>query len=126
GVCMGPPQWLDGSIRLDEGRRFLAESQTMMTSLPALMTNLRLLGIRLLLVGCGFALAGCASGNGLWVELGEQRYAVEVADDDAESARGLMFRDALAPDRGMLFVHEHEEPQAYWMKKTRTRLDLLL
>ena len=89
------------------------------------MTALRLLGIRLLLAGCGFALAGCASGNGLWVELGEQRYAVEVADDDAERARGLMFRDALEPDRGMLFVHEREGPQAYWMKNTRIPLDIL-
>lgn len=96
-----------------------------MASLPAKVNSLRLLGIRLLLVGCGFALTGCASGNGLWVELGEQRYAVEVADDDAERARGLMFRDALEPDSGMLFVHEREEPQAYWMKNTRIPLDIL-
>ena len=96
-----------------------------MACVPAYLTHLRLLGIRLLLVGCGFALAGCASGTGMWVELGEQRYAVEVADDDAERARGLMFRDALEPGRGMLFVHEREEPQAYWMKNTRIPLDIL-
>ena len=96
-----------------------------MASSPAKVNSLRLLGIRLLLVGCGLALAGCASGNGLWVELGKQRYAVEVADDDAERARGLMFRDVLEPGRGMLFVHEREEPQAYWMKNTRIPLDIL-
>lgn len=96
-----------------------------MASMPAYLSNVRLLAIRLLLVGCGLALAGCASGNGLWVQLGEQRYAVEVADDDAERARGLMFRDALDPGRGMLFVHEREEPQAYWMKNTRIALDIL-
>jgi len=97
----------------------------MMMSLPAHASAARLHGLRLLLAGCGLALAGCASGNGLWVELGEQRYAVELADDDAERARGLMFRDALKPGRGMLFVHEREEPQAYWMKNTRIPLDIL-
>ena len=69
-------------------------------------------------------LSGCASG-GPWVEVGGQRYTVEIADDDAERARGLMFRDALAPEAGMLFVHEREEPQAYWMKNTRIALDIL-
>lgn len=69
--------------------------------------------------------AGCASAGGSWVELGGQRYVVEVADDDAERARGLMFRDALPPDAGMLFIHERTEPQAYWMKNTRIALDIL-
>jgi uncharacterized membrane protein (UPF0127 family) len=73
----------------------------------------------------GLFLAGCASGNGLWVEVGGERYSVEVADDDMERARGLMFRDELAPGHGMLFIHEREEPQAYWMKNTRIALDIL-
>lgn len=70
-------------------------------------------------------LASCASANGSWVELGGARYTVEVADDDAERARGLMFRDSMPDDRGMLFVHDVEEPQAYWMKNTRIALDIL-
>jgi uncharacterized membrane protein (UPF0127 family) len=36
-----------------------------------------------------------------------------------------MFRDRLAADRGMLFIHEREEPQSYWMKNTRIPLDIL-
>lgn len=71
------------------------------------------------------ALSGCASAGDSWVEVGGQRYSVEVADDDAERARGLMFRDQLDPGSGMLFVHEDEEPQAYWMKNTRIALDIL-
>ena len=59
------------------------------------------------------------------MELAGQRYAVEVADDDAERARGLMYRDAMAEGNGMLFIHESEEPQAYWMKNTRIPLDIL-
>ena len=68
------------------------------------------------------ALGGCAGGS--WVELGGQRYSVEIADDDAERARGLMFRDALADGHGMLFIHDREEPQSYWMKNTRIPLDI--
>ena len=69
------------------------------------------------------ALPGCASGS--WVELGGERYVVEVADDPDERARGLMFRDELAAGTGMLFIHERQEPQAYWMKNTRIALDIL-
>jgi hypothetical protein len=69
-------------------------------------------------------LAGCASG-GSWVELGGHRYSVEVADNDEERARGLMFRDQLAADHGMLFIHETEEPQSYWMKNTKIPLDII-
>ena len=69
-------------------------------------------------------LSGCASA-GSWVELGGQRYQVEVADDDAERARGLMFRDELAAGTGMIFLHDRQEPQAYWMKNTKIPLDIL-
>ena len=55
----------------------------------------------------------------------EAEERVEVADDDAERARGLMFRDTLADDRGMLFIHEVQQPLAYWMKNTRIALDIL-
>jgi uncharacterized protein len=65
----------------------------------------------------------CASGN--WVDVAGHRYTVEVADDDAERQRGLMFRDELAADAGMLFIHDLQEPQAYWMKNTRIPLDIL-
>lgn len=77
------------------------------------------------LIACSLLLAGCASARSPWVELGGQRYSVEVADDETERARGLMFRDELAAGHGMLFIHEREEPQAYWMKNTRIPLDIL-
>jgi uncharacterized membrane protein (UPF0127 family) len=80
--------------------------------------------MKILLACFGLLLSGCASG-GPWVEIGGQRYTVEVADDDAERSRGLMFRDEMAADHGMLFVHERQEPQAYWMKNTRIALDIL-
>ncbi|MEO6519310.1 MAG: DUF192 domain-containing protein [Pseudoxanthomonas sp.] len=79
---------------------------------------------RAVLLVLALLLSGCANASH-WVELGGQRYQVEVADDDAERARGLMFRDTLAPGSGMIFLHEREEPQAYWMKNTKIPLDIL-
>lgn len=76
------------------------------------------------LLACA-TMSGCAGASQPWVELGGQRYAVELADDDGERARGLMFRDAMADDRGMLFIHDAQEPLAYWMKNTRIALDIL-
>ncbi len=70
-------------------------------------------------------LGGCASGGNHWVELAGARYHVELAQDDATRARGLMFRDHMDADRGMLFIHYREEPQAYWMKNTKIALDIL-
>lgn len=72
-------------------------------------------------LGC----SGCASASGPWVSLGGQRYSVEVADNEAERERGLMFRDELPAGHGMLFIHEEEAPLAYWMKNTRIPLDIL-
>lgn len=69
--------------------------------------------------------SGCASAGGHWVEVGGARYSVEIADDDAERARGLMFREHLAPDAGMLFIHDDEAPRSYWMMNTRIPLDIL-
>ena len=80
---------------------------------------------RLPLLALALLLSGCASAAGHWVEIGGERIPVEIADDDAERARGLMFRDELAKGTGMLFLHDREEPQAYWMKNTKIPLDIL-
>jgi uncharacterized protein len=77
------------------------------------------------LLACLLALSGSGCASGSWVELSGQRYQVEVADDDAERARGLMFRDELPADHGMLFIHDEQGPQSYWMKNTRIPLDIL-
>ena len=70
--------------------------------------------------------AACATNpdDGRWVELKGRRFIVEVADDGAERARGLMFRDEMAAYHGMVFIHDTEEPQAYWMKNTHIPLDI--
>ncbi|MGV8961504.1 MAG: DUF192 domain-containing protein [Stenotrophomonas sp.] len=82
--------------------------------------------LRTLFVSSLLLLGGCATAGGShWVELAGTRYQVELAQDDATRARGLMFRDQMPEDHGMLFIHERQEPQAYWMKNTRIALDIL-
>jgi uncharacterized protein len=85
---------------------------------------MRLLRFALLLLSLPL-LPACAGTAAPWVELKGRRFQVEVAADDASRARGLMFRDRLPADQGMLFVFERAEPQAFWMKNTRIPLDIL-
>ncbi|MCD9030677.1 DUF192 domain-containing protein [Luteimonas sp. Y-2-2-4F] len=81
--------------------------------------------LRSALLVLALLLSSCASAGSHWVELAGQRYTVELATNDAERARGLMFRDSMPRDRGMLFIHDAQTPLAYWMKNTRISLDIL-
>jgi uncharacterized membrane protein (UPF0127 family) len=56
---------------------------------------------------------------------GRARFQVEIAATPAEQKRGLMFRQSLAPDRGMLFTYAKPQPAAFWMKNTLIPLDIL-
>jgi len=49
---------------------------------------------------------------------------VEVANSSEERQRGLMFREALPADEGMLFVFEREERLSFWMKNTLIPLSI--
>ena len=50
---------------------------------------------------------------------------IEVADNDAEREQGLMYRDTMAENNGMLFLMEVAEPQTFWMKNTIISLDII-
>jgi uncharacterized membrane protein (UPF0127 family) len=52
-------------------------------------------------------------------------FQVEVADDENERARGLMFRRSLAEGEGMIFLYPSPRPVAFWMKNTYLPLDLV-
>lgn len=57
---------------------------------------------------------------------GEQHeFTVELALTDEQRAQGLMFRESLAPDAGMLFLYDQDRPRAMWMKNTLIPLDML-
>lgn len=71
-----------------------------------------------------------ASGNPLepltvTTSTGEHSFMVEIADDDAERQRGLMFRDPLPDDRGMLFQFPDVAERGFWMHNTPSPLDII-
>jgi uncharacterized membrane protein (UPF0127 family) len=53
------------------------------------------------------------------------RFDVELATTPAQRGRGLMFRDDMAENAGMLFVYPAEQPIRMWMKNTLIPLDML-
>jgi uncharacterized membrane protein (UPF0127 family) len=55
---------------------------------------------------------------------GAQLLSVEIADTPALRERGLMFRQRVPEDRGMLFLYEVVQPVAMWMKNTYIPLDM--
>ncbi|HLC60033.1 MAG TPA: DUF192 domain-containing protein [Candidatus Nanoarchaeia archaeon] len=50
---------------------------------------------------------------------------VEIADDNNERMIGLMFRENLDENSGMLFVFDDEVNQTFWMKNTMISLDMI-
>lgn len=50
---------------------------------------------------------------------------LEVARTDPEMERGLMYRTAIAPHTGMLFVFQTDAPVEFWMKNTLVPLDMI-
>lgn len=49
----------------------------------------------------------------------------ELAVSDEERARGLMFREKVFSDQGMLFIFEEDGIHSFWMKNTLVYLDIL-
>jgi uncharacterized protein len=52
-------------------------------------------------------------------------FTVEVARSEAEQARGLMFREQLAGNAGMIFPFSPPRPASFWMKNTLIPLDMI-
>jgi len=55
----------------------------------------------------------------------EVRVKIELARTSEEHQRGLMYREKLAPDHGMLFLFPEEQQQGFWMKNTPIPLDIM-
>lgn len=59
------------------------------------------------------------------MQIGNKQFTLEVADDDAKREMGLMFRDSMPADRGMIFMFDEPEVLGFWMKNTRIPLDII-
>jgi len=82
------------------------------------MRIIRIVLIFVLLL-CGSCMAG-----GPYVELKGERFSVELAQTQEKQALGLMFRDSLPDDHGMLFIFPREARRSFWMKNCRIPLDI--
>jgi uncharacterized protein len=70
------------------------------------------------------ALTGCAKADLYHLAIGTVELKVELADTEESRARGLMFRESVAEDQGMLFVFDQSEPRAFYMRNTSVPLSI--
>lgn len=59
------------------------------------------------------------------IRIAEQPIIVELALDDYSQAKGLMFRESMPENSGMLFMFAQTQPLAFWMKNTLIPLDII-
>lgn len=77
------------------------------------------------LAGPAMAAACSDTSVALRGDWGQARFSVEIADDPAERAQGLMFRESMPSSAGMLFVYDRPQSMSFWMRNTLIPLDLL-
>jgi uncharacterized membrane protein (UPF0127 family) len=91
------------------------------------MLNVRL-AFRLLLLfiacvaGCGGNTSGLPT---VKMDIGQRSYTLEVAATEEAQEHGLMERDSMPADHGMIFVFPAERVLNFWMKNTRFDLDIV-
>jgi len=77
------------------------------------------------LLTAGQAIACSDTQIDIRTDAGVSTYSIEIADDAAERAQGLMFRESMPRDHGMYFVYPTGRPVAFWMKNTPLPLDII-
>jgi len=65
------------------------------------------------------------SNKSLNLEIKDQNFTLEIADNPYLQAKGLSNRSQLCPHCGMLFVFGSERKQSFWMKETLIPLDMI-
>ena len=55
----------------------------------------------------------------------EKCFKVEIANNEIERSQGLMFRQNLSENEGMLFIFPKEDNYSFWMKNTLIPLDII-
>lgn len=61
---------------------------------------------------------GLADGDRIWISVGGVPLKVEVASTPESRSQGLMFREEMGWDEGMLFAFDREAMHGFWMKDT--------
>ena len=88
---------------------------------------LRRAGALLAVLAVAAPLAACSDEGKLVLHTatGDYSFNVEVVDTPETRAEGLMFRQELADDAGMLFDFEQEREVSFWMRNTFIPLDMI-
>jgi uncharacterized membrane protein (UPF0127 family) len=81
-----------------------------------------LLSLLLSALGCDHSPAGLPM---VTMRLGNKSFQLEVAATEPAQETGLMKRDSMPEDHGMIFVFKDEKVLAFWMKNTRFPLDII-
>ena len=90
---------------------------------PTFAIHAALLTALLLLAGCeNKPTSGLPTVS---MQLGNKSFTLEVADRTDSRTFGLMRRDSMPADHGMIFVFGEEEPRGFWMKNCRIPLDIV-
>ncbi len=82
-------------------------------------------GYLILLVLLIILVSGCTDSDNYYVDIDGERITVEIARTPGERQKGLMFRESLCHDCGMLFVLDAEDFHSFWMKNTVIPLDMI-
>jgi len=99
------------------------------------MQKIALLGFVFLLIGCSVEdlkkpmVSAPDSSVDAPIEqtlsVGNQQFYIEVVQTAADRQQGLMHRESMPSNRGMLFVWKDEAPRNFWMKNTLIPLDMI-
>jgi len=54
-----------------------------------------------------------------------KRLDIEIAETEYETQTGLMYRNSMLENQGMLFIFKDEQPRSFYMKNTRIALDII-
>ena len=97
--------------------------------------------VRFIVIGLSWAvvaLAGCPRGDSTNMQTAKRSVVtlapagrapvtvrVEVARTPEQTQRGLMFRERLDADAGMVFLFENDDDHTFWMKNTPLPLDMI-
>jgi len=88
---------------------------------------MRTLAALVAILAVSMPLAACSDDSRLVLhtQSGDYAFAVEVVDTPESRAKGLMYRQELADDAGMLFDFKEEHPVSFWMQNTFIPLDMV-
>jgi len=102
-----------------------------MHSMKPAPKNLAIIALSLLIITAAFT--ACPANttqpattfDTITLTIKEKAFIIEVADTDDKRQQGLMNRDKLAVDHGMIFIFDAAGYYSFWMKNTKIPLDLV-